>query len=432
MRLELIIPAWSDKSVWSTFRFRFPYLSVTTLAAVTPPEWEVVIQDENVRPIDYDGAPDVVGLTALTPLAPQAYEIARRFRERGVPVVMGGFHATWLPDEAAQHVDSVVIGEADRLWPTVLADLQAGALKPRYQAAPEAAFPSLPPARRDLLDRKDYLFLNTVQTTRGCPFDCEFCSVTPFYGHTFRRRPLEEVARELDTITGGGGFLFIVDDNIVGHTGYAKELFALLKARRFKWLSQASLTIAKKPKLLQLAQESGCCGLFLGFESLSQEGLEKLNKRFNHVDQYAEAIQRIHDHGIGIQGSFIFGHDWDTLDTFDEVLEFTERTKLESVHYTILTPFPGTRLYERYKAEGRLITEDWRLYDMCHAVFRPKNMTPEELEAGFLRVNRAFYSFPSMFRRLPWFSRRIQVFGPMNVGFRRAWRALPARTFEPY
>lgn len=424
-KLKLIIPKWPATSMWNSFVFRFPYLSLTTLAALTPPEWEIQILDENLEDLDFDAEADLVGLTALTPLAPRAYAIADRFRARGVKTVMGGFHASWLPEEAGAHVDAVVQGEAEQIWPRLLEDFTAGRLRPRYQADPLAEFKGVRPPRRDLLKGKRYLFTSTIQTTRGCPFACEFCSVTQFFGNRYRLRPLDEVAADLDAIKAhakGNDFLFIVDDNVVGHPGYAKQLFALLERYDFKWLSQASLTFARSDELLKAAQRSGCLGMFMGFESLEQEALEKLNKPFNRVQDYAEAIRRIHDHGIGIQGSFIFGYDWDTPASFDRVLDFTIANKLESVLFTLLTPFPGTDVFRRMEAEGRLLTRDWALYDMAHAVFRHPTMAPEELEAHFLRINQAFHGWGSMLRRLPFTQRRTQVFGPMNVGFRMVWK----------
>lgn len=422
MKLKLIIPGWAETSIWKNLIFRFPYLSVTTLAALTPRDWEIKIEDENISPVNFDDNVELVGITALTPLAPRAYEIASEFRKRGVKVVIGGFHATWLPDEAIRYADSVVIGEAEGVWQRVLEDFRNNNLQPFYKSSERLDFQGIPPARRELLDRKGYFFINTMQTTRGCPFNCEFCSVTAFYGHSYRPRPLEEVEMELKTISGGANFLFIVDDNIVGNPSHAKKLFKLLKTYPFKWLSQCSITFAEDPELLKLAKDSGCYGMFIGFESLSQDALDKLNKRFNRAEKYAELIKRIHDYGIGIQGSFIFGYDWDNKNTFDQVLEFVEKTRLDSTLFTILTPFPGTKVFERMKQEGRLLTTDWRLYDMAHAVFRPKHMEPEELEENFLRINREFHSVSSMFKRLSAMRRSLQVFGPMNWGFRKAWK----------
>ncbi len=426
-KLKLVIPGWPRTSIWKNLVFRFPYLSVTTLAAITPDSWDIKIEDENVAPVNFDDGSDLVGITALTPLAPRAYEISRQFRARGAKTVMGGFHASANPEEAALHVDSVAIGEAEAIWPAILEDFGANRLKPMYRAERALGFPPLPPARRDLLNRKKYLFLNTMQTTRGCPFDCEFCSVTAYYGRSYRTRPLEDVARELQTLAGMNDFLFVVDDNIVGNPGYAKKVFEVLGRHKFKWLSQASITFARDPELLKLARDSGCQGMFIGFESLEQEALEQLNKNWGRAEDYATAIQKIHDNGIGIQGSFIFGYDWDTKATFDRVLEFTQKMKLESVLFTILTPFPGTKVYERLDSQKRILTRDWSRYDMAHAVFQPKNMSPGELEESYVKANREFHSWGSIFRRLPWKSRRIAVFGPMNWGFRRGWQSFDVR-----
>lgn len=423
VKLKLIIPAWPETSIWKNMIFRFPYLSVTTLAALTPDTWDISIEDENVGPIRFEDDVDLVGITALTPLALRAYEIADAFRERGVKVIMGGFHATWMPDEALRHVDSVVIGEAERTWPWALKDFEKGELQRTYKPDGREDIANIPVARRDLLNKDGYFFINTVQTTRGCPFNCEFCSVTAFYGRTYRTRPLEDIERELDTLSGGANFLFVVDDNITGNPAYAKELFSLLKRYPFKWLSQTSITFAENQELVELAKESGCYGMFIGFESLSQDALNRLNKRFNKADTYADLIKRIHDHGMGIQGSFIFGYDWDTKETFDEVLNFAEKTKLDSVLFTILTPYPGTNVFEKMKREGRLITTDWSKYDMAHAVYRPRNMTPEDLEQMYVEANRKFYSYPSMFRRLFAMRRSQTVFLPMSFGFRKAWKS---------
>ncbi len=402
--------------------FRFPYLSATTLAALTPPDIEVTIQDENVQEVSFDRDTDLAAISIMTPLAVRGYEIADAFRLNGTKVVIGGFHATWMPDEAAGHADSVVIGEAEQVWSKVIEDLRNGGLKNRYTSGTVSDLNGLPPARRDLLKKDGYFFINTLQTTRGCPFDCEFCSVTAFYGRTYRYRPVEEIEKELEGISGGANFLFIVDDNITGNPAYAKKIFGMLKRSPFKWLSQTSITFAENPELLKLAQESGCYGMFIGFETLTQEGLDRLNKKFNRAEKYAELIRRIHDHGMGIQGSFIFGYDWDTKGSFEQVVSFAEKTKLDSVLFTILTPYPGTKVFSRMMEENRIITTDWSRYDMAHVVYKPKNMSVEELQDGYLAANRQFYSWGSMFRRLPAFRRSLQIFGPMNWGFRKAWK----------
>ncbi len=421
MKVKLIVPKWNPDAIWGQFVFRFPYLSLTTLAALLPPDIEVSVVDENVDEIDFNEDVDLVGISIITPHAPRGYEIARTYREKGVKVVMGGFHASCLPEEALEHCDAVSVGEGEQTWPRIIDDYRNGGLNQVYRADGYHSLENIPVARRDLLKPKGYFFTNTVQTTRGCPFDCDFCTVTAFYGRTYRCRPIEDIEAELDSMMGGAGFVFFVDDNIIGRPSYARELFSMLKGRRIKWLSHASTNLAEDPELLKLAGESGCYGLFVGFETLTQEGIKALNKKQNKIEKYGEVIRSMHDNGIGVLGSFIFGYDWDTRDSFDIVQEFADRNRLDGALYTILTPYPGTRVFERMKSEGRILSTQWEKYDMAHVVFRPKNMSPDELQEGYLRANRDFYSFGSMFRRLPALRRSLQIFGPMNWGFRRAW-----------
>jgi radical SAM superfamily enzyme YgiQ (UPF0313 family) len=419
MNITLMIPRWPDGSLWSKVVFRFPYLALTTLAALTPPDVQVRLIDENAEDLDWQATPDLVGISLMTPLAPRGYEIAAAWRKRGVPVVLGGIHPTMMTEEAGTHADAVVVGEAERLWPQVVEDVRRGRLQPRYQEEGHAPLEHLALPRRELLKRKAYFFINTVQTTRGCPFDCEFCSVTQFYGNTYRLRPIAEVEREIQGIEGR--FVFFVDDNIVGDRAYARELFRRLIPHRLKWASQGSITIAKDPELLRLAQESGCMGLFIGLESLSQQTLQEMGKSFNRVESYRDRIKRIHDHGIGIQGSFIFGNDGDTPSIFEDTLRFTEETRLDAALFSILTPFPGTRVYHKMRSEGRILCEDWSRYDMNHVVFQPRGMSPQQLQQGFNQAYRRLYSWPSIARRLLGIRRNLQLFGPQNIGFRRAW-----------
>jgi radical SAM superfamily enzyme YgiQ (UPF0313 family) len=422
VNITLIMPKWPDGSLWSKVVFRFPYLALTSLAALTPPDITVRLIDENVEDLDSQDKPDLVGISLMTPLAPRGYEIAAAFRKRGIPVVLGGIHATMMAEEAGAHADAVVVGEAERLWPQVVADARRGQLQPLYREDGHASLDHLPLPRRELLRRKAYFFVNTVQTTRGCPFDCEFCSVTQFYGHTYRLRPIAEVEREIQKLEGR--FVFFVDDNLIGDRSYARELFQRLIPYRLRWASQASITIAKDAELLRLAQQSGCLGLFIGLESLSQKTLQEMGKSFNRVDSYRDRIKRIHGHGIGIQGSFIFGNDGDTPAIFEDTVRFTEETRLDAALFSILTPFPGTRLYHKMHSEGRILSHDWGRYDMNHVVFQPRGMSARELQQGFAWAYRRLYSWPSITRRLLGIRRNLQLFGPQNIGFRRAWQEI--------
>jgi radical SAM superfamily enzyme YgiQ (UPF0313 family) len=424
MKIKIICPRWPEGSLWRHFFFRFPYLSLTALAALSPGEIEVTIEDENVQEINFEDRPDLAAISIMTPLAKRGYAIADRFREESVPVVMGGFHATWMPDEAKQHADSVVLGEAEPSWVRLLEDLKAGSLQKFYRADGKADLTGLPIPRRDLLKKKSYFFTNTMQVSRGCPFQCDFCSVTAFFGHTCRFRPLEEVQKEAELLRRENDFIFFVDDNIIGNPAYAQDFFSFLKGLKVKWVSHASINIAENEDLLKRAGESGCHGLFIGFESLSQETLKRHHKMANQVERYKEQIRKIHDRGIGIEGSFIFGSDGEDSSVFHRVVDFCEETKIDAAVFAVLTPYPGTRIYEQFLEEDRILSFDWDLYDMDHVVFRPRDMTVEELQEGHDWANRRFYSYPSMLKRFWPLRRSHQVFLPSNWGMRRAWRRL--------
>jgi len=420
MKLVLIAPKWPENSLWGQIYFRFPYLALTNLAALAGEDWKISILDENVEPIDFSAFPDLVAISIMTPLAKRGYEIADSFRKKGVPVVLGGIHPTMMSTEAKTHANAVVLGEAEEIWPQLLDDFKRGNLKSFYKHEKVCNLSGLPIPKRDLLNRKAYFFVNTIQTTRGCPFNCDFCSVTTFFGQSYRTRPVEEVIHEIDQMESG--FLFFVDDNIAGSPMYAKKLFRALIPLNIKWFSQASLSIVKDRELLDLARRSGCKGLFIGFESLSQESLKAMGKSINRVDKYKEAIKRVHDYGIGIQGSFIFGTDYDDTSVFSDVLRFIERTRLEAVIFSILTPFPGTRVYKTMLQEHRILHTDWEKYDMNHVVYKPKKITPRQLQEGFNWAYKKLYGYRSILKRLFPFSRNGLFFSIQNYGFRKAWK----------
>jgi len=420
MRLLLIAPKWPEGSLWGQIYFRFPYLALTTIAALTTDDWEISIVDENVESLDFSDLPDLAAISIMTPLAKRGYQIADTYRQKGVPVVLGGIHPTMMKDESKTHADAVAVGEAEQVWRQVLSDCKQGDLKSFYKATNFCRLEGLPMAKRDLLNRRGYFFVNTIQTTRGCPFDCSFCSVTSFYGRTYRVRPVGDVINEIGHMERG--FVFFVDDNIVGKPSYAKELFRALIPLDIKWFSQASLSIVKDRELLDLAQRSGCRGLFIGFESLSQESLNAMGKSNARVSGYTEGIKKIHDHGIGIQGSFIFGTDEDDQSIFSDVLRFIEKTHLEAVLFSILTPFPGTRIKDALLTENRIIDTDWEKYDMNHVVFRPKKMTPRQLQDGFNWAYKRLYGYRSIVKRLFPFWRSGLFYSIQNHGFRQAWR----------
>lgn len=373
-----------------------PSLGIYSLAALTPPGVEVSVVDENVDRLDFEQECDLVGITAMTPSVNRAYAIADRFRSRGTAVVLGGFHPSLMPDEAIGHADSVCIGEAEGIWPRMLADHAAGRLQRFYRRDTHADLAGLPFPRRDLMRRRVYRVPNTIETGRGCPFRCNFCSVTTLFGNRYRFRPVEEVVREVRTLPGR--LMFIVDDNCVGSLSHARELFAALIPCGKRWVGQASLNLARDRKLLRLAARSGCIGLFVGFESVSEQSLKEAGKSHNDVARYLEDVQRIRDHGIGVHGAFIFGFDSDDEGVFDQTIDFVRRSRMDSASFSTLTPFPGTPVFDRLKAEGRLLTYDWSRYG--GAVFRPKLMSLETLNKGCRRAWRECYSPGAVLERI--------------------------------
>jgi radical SAM superfamily enzyme YgiQ (UPF0313 family) len=422
MKLLLVSPGWPKGRLWGELGFKFPSLSLAAIAAATPPGWELELADENMRPLDLGRSADLVGISAMTPQAPRAYQIAAAFRARGIPVIMGGFHASNLPAEALNHVNAVVVGEGDLVWPRLLDDLSKGSLQQIYRATAPLDMAGIPIARREIFSQQGYLLTNTVQTTRGCPHECEFCSVTSFFGRSYRERPLDLVLGELEQLRQGGSFVFFVDDNLVANRRYALALFAGMRDLGLKWLSHAPIDFAKDGELLKAAGQAGCVGMFVGFESLNQQTLAAMGKRTNQADSYLGQVRAIQDQGIGILGSFVLGSDGDTPAIFEPILRFCEQARLEAAIFPILTPYPGTRVRERLEREGRITNNDWRDYDMGHVNFQPRGMSAAELQAGHDWLNSSFYSFSSMYRRIAKLHRSLQVFLPMNFGFRSAIR----------
>lgn len=398
-KLLLIAPAWGDPSgKKKKTKGVFPPLNLAIIAGLTAADFTIEIVDENIQELDFQKKADLVGITIMTAVAPRAYEIADIFRAKGAKVVLGGIHASALPQEALQHADAVVIGEAEATWPDLIADFQAGSLKSIYGGDKFPSLTGLSPVRRDLVRHKRYLLPSTLYTTRGCPFACSFCSVTTFFGHTYRFRPIDEVIREITSLPSK--LVAIVDDNIVGSMRYARELFKALIPHKIKWFSQGSLNIARHPELLELAAASGCIGFFIGFESLSPLTLRNMHKKQNRVEDYERAIATIHSHGLAVEGAFVFGFDEDEEGVFEETIKFARRNKLEAAQFTILTPYPGTPLYDQMEKEGRIIDRDWRHYDTSHVVFQPGRMSARVLQEGRNWAWKEFYSLSSTFSRL--------------------------------
>lgn len=433
-RILLVSPV--DKAVLGQdFYFRFPHLSLPTLAAYTPEGAEVEIVDEKFHALPDARGYDLVGITAMTPLAPKAYRIADMFRKQGVPVVMGGYHPTVLPDEALEHADSLCIGEAETVWPTIVADAKAGRLKERYRADSFPCLENLPPSRRGLLKiprskRFEHINVYFLQTTRGCPYRCSFCAVTSVLGGKLRHRPVAEVETEIESLgirrlergqkrDRFHNIIFFTDDNIMGHRSYAADLLRMVSTFNLKWVGQASTNVADHEEILTLLQESGCMGLAVGFETLSQKNIRDVGKGVNRTQEYLDRIRKIHSYGIGLAGNFIFGFDHDEETAFAEVVEFVDTARLEGFYYSLLTPYPGTPFYQQMVAEGRILEKDWALYDTDHVVYRPRLMDAETLMNGYRWAWRRSLTYRSILTRLLGSRNQLIFFGPMNYGMRQ-------------
>tara|TARA_B100000315_G_scaffold199819_1_gene191811 strand:+ start:576 stop:1901 length:1326 start_codon:yes stop_codon:yes gene_type:complete len=426
-KLLLISPLAAESLCGGDFYFRMPGLGLLKVAALTPPDWEVKIIDEKIETLDLAQDADIVGISVMTTVISRAFEIAHNFRERGIKVIMGGMHVSMLPDEALKHCHSVLIGEAENLWDRVLDDFNRGDLKKIYKH--ENGYPSmkkLPIPNWNLYEKKGYLPVHFIETTRGCPWNCEFCCVTNSFGGKFRNRPVEEVEKEIQSLKPFEGkfilknMIFFVDDNIIGNKKHARELLNRIKPYNLKWLGQASMDIAKDNEILSLCQRSGCVGLMMGFETLSQDNLKEVGKTFNKPRDYIDVIKKLHDYGIGVDGSFVFGFDNDDEGVFDRTLEFIFRAKLDVCYFSILTPYPGTKLYSNLLKEGRIIDNNWSKYDSNNVVFMPKLMKPQKLLEGYHYVQKKCFSYTSIIRRLWGNGTYKDFFYPMNFGFKQS------------
>lgn len=384
---------------------RYQPLSLGIIAALTPDHWKVKIMDENFRNFRYYPA-DLVGFTAFSSTVARAYELAGIYREHGVPTVIGGIHASMCPEEAARFVDCVVTGEAETIWPTVIRDFENGCMQRLYEGALTDLIRS-PQPRRELF-HPGYIFAS-IQTTRGCPMNCDFCSVTAFNGSHYRFRPIDEVIAEFKTIPQKN--VFILDDNIVGHSKQAQEraieLFKAMIASGVNkdWIGQASLNVANNEEVLKYAALSGCRMLFIGIESEREDQLTEVNKRLNAkmgINSYDKVFKKMHKYGIAAIAGFIFGWEQDTKETIDHRVRFTRHCQADSIQSTLMTPLPGTRLYERYSKEGRIVfnhyPEDWKYYGYEHLVFRPDNMDRAEMQDYIFQAMDKIYE-PSFLRR---------------------------------
>ncbi len=421
LRLALISPKGPlyrhRGGIWKK-SLRYQPLTLTTLAALVPEDLkaELTLIDEGIADVPLDLDVDLVGITVITGTAVRAYELADHFRRRGIKVVLGGPHITLIPDDAQPHADAIVIGYAEDTWPQLLRDFVAGELQPRYRQAPDLEIGGRPFPRRDLLPAKHFLTSNVFEATRGCVHSCDFCVVPTAWGKKPFQKPVTEVLADIRQ--HGARKLIFIDLNLIAHRGYAKELFTALIPLRLQWYGLATVLLADDPELLELAGRSGCKGLLMGLESISAGNLKQNHKGFNSPEKYGRVVERLHAHGIALQGCFVFGLDEDEPDIFLKTAEFAVQAKIDLPRFAVVTPFPNTPLYLRLKAEGRILTENWELYDAQHVVFQPKRMTVEQLQMGVEAAWKHAYSLRSIVSRLrhspaPW---------PVRIGTNLGYR----------
>jgi radical SAM superfamily enzyme YgiQ (UPF0313 family) len=371
------------------------------LTRLTPPDVELVLYDDRIEPIPYDEPTDLVAMTVETFTAKRAYQISAEYKQRGVLVVMGGYHPTLLPDEVSQYADAVAVGDAEEIWPRIVEDARTRKLQPIYKAPAELTVAGVNPDRKIFANKK-YRPLHLVQVGRGCKFACDFCSIHAFYGRSMPRRCLEDVMTEMDELRGK--YVFFADDNLFTNIEQAEALFKALIPYNIHWSCQVSLDIAQNPKLLDLMAQSGCTGALIGFESLNESNLVLMRKKWNlKYGDYASTLARFYERGIMVYGSFVFGYDYDTTDAFDRTLDFAMRSKLALAQFNPLIPTPSTSLYDRIKKENRLIYDKWWLddrYRYGEMIFHPACMSAQELAEGCFRLRSEFNAYPSIFRRM--------------------------------
>lgn len=404
MRLTLVHPCIGRRAGSRDYirTWQMEPLPPALIAGLTPPDVDLRFYDDRLEDIPFDQPTDLVALSVETYTARRAYQIASEYRRRGVPVVMGGFHATLCPDEVARFAESVVVGEAEALWPEVLDDWRHGRGRRLYRQDGRVALRGVRPDRRIFAGRR-YLKVGLVEAGRGCRYRCEFCAVQTVFQASQTRRPVDEIVAEAAEVARHSQLLFFVDDNVTSSLAEAKELFRALQPLGLRWVGQAAIDAAHDEECLELMARSGCQGVLVGFESLDPANLALMNKRFNTMrGGYEAALANLRRHRLRLYGTFVFGYDQDGPGSFGQAVDFARRHGFYIAAFNHLTPFPGTPLYERLQAEGRLTFERWWLderYRYNMVPFRPRRLEPEEVERGCVAARRDFYSWASILRR---------------------------------
>lgn len=428
MKIALLAPAGAMHRYTGNFGKAIHYapLTLTSLAGYVPEELgaQVQIFDETVEKIPLEIDADIIGITAITGTAPRAYAYSEHFRKKGIATIIGGPHPTLMPMEAKQHADSVAVGFAERTFPQMLLDFKTGSLKDFYYADKENDFLLVKPPLRQLLKKDGYITVNSMEATRGCVNDCAFCAVYALHKGKLFKRPVKDVIAEMEQL-GGKDVLFI-DPNLIADPEYSRELFREMIPLKKWWFGLSTADIVHDKELIALMAKSGCKGLLIGFESINQLSLSDMNKTRNKNVDYFELMRVMHAHGIAVNGTFCFGSDEDGPDVFERTVEYVIKLKLDLPRYSILTPFPGTSLYEKLKTEGRITDDNWAMYDVEHCVFKPKKMSAQQLEEGNIYAWTQTYSTPSILKRIA----RLHKVLPLNFMCNYAYKNYADRLRE--
>lgn len=401
MKVKLIQPKMSLRPMDSEFkRLMSPSLSLLVLAALTPKEHTIILEDENIKPLHLEDSPDLVGITVNVDTSYRAYQIAEHYRKKKVPVILGGIHVSANPEEALQFVDSVCIGEAENVWLDVLSDVNSGQLKPKYYSETIADPNKIPVPRWSLVPSGKYLYTNILVASRGCPFKCDFCyNSCEYLHHRYRNRPISNVVEEIKQLNTK--HVMFIDDNLIGDIPWTRAFLEEIKPLGLKWNAAVSANILNHLDLLDQMQESGCHSLFIGFESINEQSIQSVQKFQNKRANYERLIDELHKRGIMVNASLVFGFDHDSPQVFQNTLDWLVKNKVETMTAHILTPYPGTVLYQRFLTEGRIVDFDLSHYNTSNVVFTPKKMTEEELLKGYLWIYKEFYSFKNIIKRIP-------------------------------
>ena len=419
MKIKLIQPAMIQRPMDTKLKTRMaPSLALLTLANLTPKEHEVIIENENVESINFDEKVDLVAITVTVDVMNRAIEIAKEFRKRSVKVVAGGIHITADPKGAYGYFDAICVGMAERIWQRILFDAQNDSLKEIYNDMLSISGQEIVSPDYDIIDNSKYLYTNIISTSRGCPFECDFCYNSSQSVHkAYINRPIEDVIREIKTLRTR--HIMFIDDNFIGNPSWTKKFLAQIRPLGLKYNAAVTSNIVDMPDILDDLKESGCQSLFIGFESINDKAIDSMNKVQNSVGKYERLVEELHKRGIMINASFVFGLDEDDSSVFEKTLDWIVKNKIETVTSHILTPYPGTRLYENLHKQGRITDFDLSKYNTANVVYRPKNMTQEELYDGYLWIYKEVYSFKNIIKRLPSSKKQWISYLAFNLLYRR-------------